>query len=232
MMGAKILLVEDDPRMVRLVSVVLKAVGHQVVASSTGHKAVEMVAMEQPSLVLLDVLLAGDMDGFSVCRRVREFSDVPIIMLTARAREADVLTGFDAGADDYLTKPFNSRELVARVKAVLRRAEHPEEVTTESLVCRSLEIDYARRLVKVHGRPVALTPTEYKLLLELAKNANRVLLHRDLLTRVWGPEYRDDIDYLRAYIRHLRRKLEPDPSDPCYIITHPGVGYMLECDPQ
>jgi len=231
-MGAKILLVEDDPRMVRLVSEVLKAVGHQVVASTNGPRAIEMVAMEQPSLVLLDVLLAGEMDGFAVCQRVREFSDVPIIMLTARARESDVLTGFDAGADDYLTKPFSSRELVARVKAVLKRAERPEEITTETFACRALEIDFARRLVKVHGSPVALTPTEYRLLLELAKNANCVLLHRDLLTRVWGPEYRDDIDYLRAYIRHLRRKLEPDPANPCYIITHPGVGYMLECDPQ
>jgi len=218
MMGAKILLVEDDPRMVRLVSEVLKAVGHQVVASTNGPRAIEMVAMEQPSLVLLDVLLAGEMDGFAVCQRVREFSDV--------------LTGFDAGADDYLTKPFSSRELVARAKAVLKRAERPEEITTETLACRALEIDFARRLVKVHGSPVALTPTEYRLLLELAKNANCVLLHRDLLTRVWGPEYRDDIDYLRAYIRHLRRKLEPDPANPCYIITHPGVGYMLECDPQ
>ncbi len=185
--------------------------------------------MEQPDLVLLDILLPGSMDGYEICRRLREFSTVPVIMLTAKARDADILTGFDAGADDYLTKPFNAKELLARVKAVLRRSQHPEEMTTATFACGELEIDYARHAVTRRGETVSLTRTEYALLRELALNANRVLSHPDLLTAVWGPEYRDDVDYLRAYVRYLRRKIEADPSNPRYIVTLPGIGYMLSC---
>jgi two-component system KDP operon response regulator KdpE len=152
-----------------------------------------------------------------------------VIMLTAKALESDVLHGFDVGADDYLTKPFNAKELVARVKAVLRRTQRPEEMVTATLTCGELEINFARRAVKVRGEKVSLTRTEYALLRQLALNANRVMLHQDLLTTVWGPEYRDDIDYLRAYIRYLRQKLEENPSEPQYILTTPGVGYMLTC---
>jgi len=152
-----------------------------------------------------------------------------VIMLTARAQEADMLHGFDVGADDYLTKPFSAKELVARVKAVLRRTKRPEEITSTLLTCGDLEMDFARRTVKVRGEQVSLTRTEYALLRQLALNANRVMLHRDLLAEVWGPEYLDDIDYLRAYIRYLRRKLEADPSNPQHILTSPGVGYMLAC---
>ena len=150
-------------------------------------------------------------------------------MLTAKAQQSDVLYGFDVGADDYLTKPFNAKELVARVKAVLRRTQRPEEAVTTTLTCGELEINFARRTVKVRGEKVSLTRTEYALLRQLALNANRVMLHQDLLTTVWGPEYRDDIDYLRAYIRYLRRKLEAEPSNPRYILTSPGIGYMLAC---
>ena len=228
-MTDRILVVEDQPRVVRLVSEILKAVGYDVLVAGDGKQALEMVSMEQPDLVLLDVLLPGDMDGYKICRRLREFSSVPIIMLTAKARDADVLTGFEAGADDYLTKPFNAKELIARVKAVLRRSRHPEETTTATFVCGELEIDYARHAVTCGGNTVPLTRTEYALLRELALNANRVLSHPELLTAVWGPEYRDELDYLRAYVRYLRRKLEPDPSNPCYIETLPGVGYMLSC---
>jgi two-component system KDP operon response regulator KdpE len=187
------------------------------------------VALEQPDLVLLDIRLPHGLDGYEVCRRIREFSEVPVIMLTAKAQETDVLHGFDVGADDYLTKPFNAKELVARVKAVLRRTQRPEEAVTATLTCGELEINFARRTVKVRGEKVSLTRTEYALLRQLALNANRVMVHQDLLTTVWGPEYRDDIDYLRAYIRYLRRKLEVDPSNPRYILTSPGVGYMLAC---
>jgi two-component system KDP operon response regulator KdpE len=228
-MSEKILVVDDEPRVVQLVRKVLEAMGYQVVAAASGEPAIEMVALEQPDLVLLDILLPHDLDGYEVCRRIREFSEVPVIMLTAKALESDVLHGFDVGADDYLTKPFNAKELVARVKAVLRRTQRPEEMVTATLTCGELEINFARRAVKVHGEKVSLTRTEYALLRQLALNANRVMLHQDLLTKVWGPEYRDDIDYLRAYIRYLRQKLEENPSEPQYILTTPGVGYMLTC---
>jgi len=228
-MCEKILVVDDEPRVVRLVNEVLRAIGYQVIAAASGKSAIEMVALEQPDLVLLDIRLPGGPDGYEVCRRIREFSKVPVIMLTARAQEADMLHGFDVGADDYLTKPFSAKELVARLKAVLRRAKRPEEIAGALLTCGDLEIDFARHTVKVRGEQVSLTRTEYALLRQLALNANRVMLHRDLLTEVWGPEYLDDIDYLRAYVRYLRRKLEAESSDPRYILTSPGVGYMLAC---
>jgi len=182
-----------------------------------------------PDLVLLDILLPRGMDGYEVCRRLREFSDVPVIMLTAKAQESDLLRGFDVGADDYLTKPFSARELIARVRAVLRRSRRPEELVTTTMTCGEIEIDFARRMVKVRDQPVTLTRTEYELLRHLALNANRVMMHQDLLTKVWGPEYRDEVDYLHAYIHYLRNKLEDDPSDPRYIVNSPGVGYMLVC---
>jgi len=228
-MSEKILIMDDEPRVVRLVSEVLKAVGYQVIAATAGKPAIEMVALEQPDLVLLDILLPRGPDGYEVCRRIREFSEVPVIMLTAKAQESDMLRGFDAGADDYLTKPFSAKELIARVKAVLRRTQRPEEMVTTPLTCGEIEIDFARRTVKVRGEQVSLTRTEYALLRQLALNANRVMLHGELLTRVWGPEYRDDIDYLRAYIRYLRRKVEEEPSSPKHILTTTGVGYMLAC---
>lgn len=228
-MNEKILAVDDEPRVVRLVTEVLGAMGYQVIAAIRGEPAIEMVALEQPDLVLLDILMPGGMDGYEVCRRIREFSDVAVIMLTAKAQESDVLRGFDAGADDYLTKPFSARELIARVKAVLRRTQRSEERVTAPFTCGALEINFARRTVAVQGEDVSLTRTEYALLRQLALNPNRVMLHQNLLTEVWGSEYQDDVDYLRAYIRYLRRKLEPDPSNPLYILTSPGVGYMLAC---
>jgi two-component system KDP operon response regulator KdpE len=228
-MSETILIVDDEPRVIRLVSEVLKAVGYQVIAAATGESAIEMVALERPHLILLDIRLEHGIDGYEACRRIREFSEIPIIMLTAKAREKDMLHGFDVGADDYLTKPFSAKELVARVRAVLRRSQNPEEIITASLTCGELEIDFARRNVKVRGEKVSLTRTEYELLCQLATNVNRVMLHRELLSEVWGPEYRDEVDYLRAYIRYLRRKLETDPSHPEYILTSPGVGYVLAC---
>ncbi len=228
----KILVVDDEPRVLRLVSEVLKAVGYTVVAAANGKSGLEMLALEQPDLVLLDVLLGNGPTGYEVCRRLREFSDVAVIMLTAKATESDVLAGFEAGADDYLTKPFSAKELVARVGAVLRRTQRAEETITTSLTCGDLEINFARHAVKLRGQMVALTRTEYALLQQLATNANRVMSHEDLLTKVWGQEYRNDVDYLRAYIRYLRRKLEPDPAAPRYILTSPGVGYLLACPDQ
>jgi len=223
------LIVEDQPQVIRLVTEVLRTVGYDVIAASNGETAIEMTAMEQPALILLDIMFPQGPDGFEACRHIRQFSDVPIIMLTAKAKENDKLSGFDAGADDYLTKPFNAKELVARVRAVLRRTCQPDEIITASLKCGELVINFARHSVKVSGKEVSLTRTEYSLLRQLALNPNRVMLHRDLLNAVWGQEYRDDIDYLRAYIRYLRMKLEKDPSNPKYIITSPGIGYTLTC---
>ncbi len=225
-----ILVVDDEPRLLRLVREVLLAVGYRVAVAGDGQTALEKVAIERPDLVLLDILLPHGMDGYEVCQRIREFSDVPVIMLTAKAREADKLQGFDVGADDYLTKPFSSKELLARVRAVMRRSKHPEEVRSEAdFACGKLSINFAQHRVFVDGTEVALTATEYQLLRQLALNANCVVLHEQLLTEVWGPEYREEIDYLRAYIRYLRKKIEPDPSSPRYILTTPGVGYMLSC---
>ncbi len=230
---ALVLIVDDEPRVVRLVSEVLKAVGYAVIAATSGTSALEMLALEQPDLVLLDVLLGNGPTGYEVCRRIREFSDVAVIMLTAKATENDTLTGFEAGADDYLTKPFSAKELVARVGAVLRRTQRSEETITAIFTCGEIEINFARHAIKVAGQPVALTRTEYALLHQLALNADRVIPHEELLTKVWGTEYRNDVDYLRAYIRYLRRKLEADPANPRYILTSPGVGYLLACpDPK
>jgi two-component system KDP operon response regulator KdpE len=232
--AGKILVVEDEAKLVQLLRRVLTATRFDVLATGKGENAVEMAALEQPDLVLLDLVLAGALDGYAVARRIREFSDVPIIMLTAKAREVDLLRGYEAGADDYLTKPFSARELLARVRAVLKRTRRAESpAPPPEIVCGPLRLDLARRRVLLHSKEVRLTRTEYNLLRELAAHANQVLLHDQLLSAVWGGEYRNDLDYLRAYVRFLRRKLEADPSSPKLIVTSPGVGYMLACpDPE
>lgn len=224
-----ILIVDDEPKLVRLVREVLLATGYEVSAASSGEQAIEMVALEQPDLIILDIVLLGDIDGYEVARRIREFSNVPIIMLTAKVRESDLLRGFEFGVDDYITKPFSSKELLARMRAVLKRSRAPGYMQTKTeIVCGDILIDLARRRVIINEQDVHLTPTEYKLLHELALHCNQVLLHEQLLTAVWGQEYRGDFDYLRSYVHLLRRKLEPDPTNPRYIIRVPGVGYMLE----
>ncbi len=230
MNAGKILVVEDEVKLVQLLRRVLTATHFDIVTTSTGENAVEMAALEQPDLVLLDLVLADAMDGYTVARRIREFSDVPIIMLTAKARETDLLRGYEAGADDYLTKPFSARELLARVLAVLKRTRLQAAPVPEAKIeCGPLRLDLARRRVVLAGTEVRLTRTEYNLLRELAAHANQVLLHDQLLSAVWGAEYRNDLDYLRAYVRFLRRKLEAEPSSPKLIVTVPGVGYMLAC---
>lgn len=226
----RILVVDDEPKLVRLVREVLTAADFEVLTTGSGEGALEMIALEKPDLVLLDIILSRTMDGYQVAQRVREFSDTPIIMLTAKSREEDLLRGFEAGADDYLTKPFSAKELLARVRAVLKRARAEPTPSGESeIVCGDWRIDLAQRRVSVSGRIVPLTPTEYNLLHQLARHRNHVLLHEQLLTAVWGAEYRDDLEYLRAYIRYLRQKLEADPANPQRIVTSPGVGYMLVC---
>ena len=230
MTKTQILVVEDEPKLVRLISEVLTATGYKVLTSSSGERAIEIFPLEQPDLILLDIVLSGELDGYEVANRLREYSDVPIIMLTAKARESDLLQGFGVGADDYLIKPFSSKELLVRIRAVLKRAhkEVPGSGDPE-IQCGHLIIDSARRRVTVEGKEVRLTKTEFNLLHELAIKRNKVLTHEMLLSAVWGTEYQDDVDYLRAYIRYLRRKIEVDPSNPQIIITSQGVGYTLEC---
>jgi two-component system KDP operon response regulator KdpE len=228
-----ILIVDDEPKLVVLVRQILGALGYQISAASSGEQAVEVVAMEQPDLVLLDIMLLGKMDGYETACRIREFSNIPIIMLTAKVRESDMLRGFDVGIDDYVKKPFSSKELVARVRAVLNRARVAYQPPAETKIqCGEIHIDLSRHRVSIADQDVHLTPTEYKLLYELARNVNCAMLHEQLLSAVWGPEYLSDYDYLRSYIHLLRRKLEPDPSNPKYILRVPGVGYMLEVDGQ
>ena len=228
MTKTRVLIVDDEPRLVKLVHEILSAVDYQVIAACNGTNALESIATEKPDVVLLDLILPGQMDGYEVARRVREFSDVPIIMLTAKVREADILRGFEMGADDYVTKPFSAKELLARIRAVLKRAKGEVTAPAESEIqYGNLKIDLARRRVTLAGRLIRLTPTEYSLLHQLAMHCDQVMLHEQLLAAVWGPEYRDDLDYLRAYIHYLRQKLEADPSNPRIILSSPGVGYML-----
>jgi DNA-binding response OmpR family regulator len=227
----RILIVDDEPKIVHLVREVLSATGYEVLAAHSGEHAIEMIALEQPNLVLLDIVLSGSTDGFQIAKRIRGFSDIPIIMLTAKVRESDLLHGFEVGADDYITKPFSSKELIARVRAVLKRAQVGNTSPgAAELACGDLQIDQARRRVHVRGQEVHLTETEYDLLQFLARHANQVVLHEQILEAVWGSEYRGDVDYLRAYIRFLRQKLEVDPADPKIIQRCPGVGYMLVCN--
>jgi two-component system KDP operon response regulator KdpE len=224
----RILLIDDEPRVVNLVREVLSATGFEVLAAFSGESGIDRVALEQPDLVLLDIILPGALDGYQVARRLREFTDVPIIMLTAKVREPDMLHGFDVGADDYITKPFSSKELLARIQAVLKRSRGGgSQAAASEIICGDVRIDLARRRVTIEEREISLTPTEYNLLHELAVHPNQVLLHEHLLTKVWGAEYRDDLDYLRSYIHYLRKKLEADPANPTIILSSPGVGYML-----
>jgi two-component system, OmpR family, KDP operon response regulator KdpE len=219
--GSVILIVEDE----------LESTGHTVVVARTGEQAVELAALEAPRLIILDLLLPGPFDGFQVCQRIREFSMAPIIMLTARTMESDKLRGFAAGADDYVTKPFSAKELLARVQALLRRTDVPS-TSPGKVEAGDVSIDLATYTVTVSGREVDLTPTEYRLLLTLARNPNRVIPHPTLLTEVWGVEYQDEVEYLRTYIRYLRKKIEPDPAHPRFLRTRQGIGYYLATSDQ
>ena len=223
-----VLIVDDEPRYVRLIAVNLEASGFAVLSARDGQSALDLAAARQPDLVLLDIGLPV-LDGFEVCRRIREFSDAPIIMLTAKAGEADKVRGLDAGADDYLTKPFGPGELLARIRAVLRRARLPEDQRPAPVFrAGELTVDFAQHLVRLGEREVPLTPTEYKLLAQLARHAGRVVATEALLHRIWGPEYGDETQHVRLYVSRLRQKLEDDPEHPRWIVTRPGVGYMLQ----
>ncbi len=222
-----ILLVDDDPQLIKLVRVNLESVGNRVLVAMDAPSALETVSLEAPDLIILDIMLPG-IDGYELCRRIREFSATPIIMLTAKVEDVDKVKGLKLGADDYLTKPFNVQELLARIEAVLRRSGSPEETRVpHSFTGNEITVDFVQHRVTVRGQEVNLTATEYKLLYQLVSNAGRVMLHRDLLTKIWGSEYQEELEYLRAYIRHLRQKLEDDPHHPKHIMSKPGIGYMF-----
>jgi DNA-binding response OmpR family regulator len=222
----RILVVDDEERMVRFIRMNLEHDGYQVIEALNGKQAIDKLR-DTPDLVLLDVMMP-DLDGFEVLETVRQVSSVPVIMLTAKGEEDDRVRGLELGADDYITKPFSPRELVSRVKAVLRRTEG----ATGSMhglieVDDRLRIDFDRREIWLEGKLVKLRPTEYRLLYHLVQNAGWVVSHDQLLQKVWGYEYRDEPHYVRLYINYLRQKLEKDPSDPKYILTERGVGYRF-----
>ena len=230
-MGKKILVVDDEPAFVSLVEQVLTQKGYEVLKASNGQESLRVFFDHRPDLVLLDIEMPK-MDGWQTCSRIRDVSDVPIVMLTGKQKsEADIVRGLDYGADDYLIKPVGNKELVARVRAVLRRAELPSSLDTKKRITYSddfLTVDVAERMIIVNGERVRLTPTEFRLFSLLVENAGRVLTHKQLLEKVWGWEYVDDLDHLRIYIWHLRHKIEPDPTQPKYIVTEPGVGYYFQ----
>ena len=223
----RVLVVDDERRMVGFIRLNLEQDGFEVIEAYNGSEALERLRDSLPDLILLDVMMP-DIDGFEVLRMIREISQVPVIMLTAKSEEEDKVKGLELGADDYVTKPFSPRELVSRVKAVLRRGssfEEDEEGVIE--VDDRLKIDFGRREVWVDDELVKLRPTEYHLLYHLVQNAGWVLTHDQILTKVWGYEYRDEPHYVRLYINYLRKKIEEDPSNPKYILTERGVGYRF-----
>jgi two-component system KDP operon response regulator KdpE len=220
----KILIVDDEPGLRDLVRINLEHEGFEVVQAENGIQGLAAVREEHPDLVIMDVMMP-EMDGWEACKRLREFSQVPVLMLTARVQSQDIVTGLNSGADDYLLKPFNMDELMARVRALLRRIPSPNRPVTAA--SGEIAIDKQKREVLVRGEQVDLTPTEYDLLLMLGENAGKVLEHETLLRGVWGQEYTKDNDYLKVYIWHLRRKLEQDPRDPKLLLTEWGIGYRL-----
>ena len=225
----KMLVVDDDRNIVEAVTLGFQLQWQEceVLTAYDGEKGLDLFFEEQPDVVILDVALP-EMNGFEVLRRIRQVSDVPVLMLTAKGEEMDKVKGLELGADDYITKPFSHLELFARIKAVLRRAELPPPISAApSFTLGDLAINFDSRTITLRGRPVKLTPTEYNLLYHLVRNAGRVLSHETLLAKVWGDEYRNDVDYLKVYVSRLRNKLEDDPDRPRYILTERGLGYRF-----
>lgn len=228
-----ILVVDDEPAIVRLVRAKLQADGYAVITASSGPSAIEIFDRERPDLVVLDLMMP-EMDGFETLRRLHRFASTPVIMLTARGSDADKLRGFESGVDDYITKPFNPDELSARVAAVLRRAQGPAAAPSETVLrYPNVVIDLDRRTVTVEDQEVRLSRTEWEVLSLLAENSGKVMLHSEMLSRIWGPEFRDEVHYLRTWVSRIRAKLEPDadPEHPL-IQTFPGIGYRLESPPE
>jgi two-component system KDP operon response regulator KdpE len=222
-----ILAVDDNPRMTRFIRMNLELEGYRVSEAAGGLEALDKVREEIPDLVLLDVMMP-ELDGFETLQLIRGVSNVPVIMLTVKNEEEDKVRGLELGADDYVTKPFSPRELSSRVKALLRRTEMPAPTEKTMLeIDERLSIDFQRHEVRVDGERVKLRPTEYRLLYHLVNNAGWVMSHEVLLSKVWGPEYRDEVQYLRLYVNYLRKKIEMEPSHPQYILTERGIGYRF-----
>lgn len=230
-LAKKILVVDDEPALVKLTSWLLTGSGYEVFQAGNGQEALRIVFDQKPDLVLLDLAMPV-MDGLETCKRIRDVSDIPIIILTGqRNSEEDIARGLDCGADEYLLKPIGNKELMARVRATLRRAELPSFAKGKKAPILSddyVSIDLSERRIMVNGERVRLTPREFKLLSFLVENAGSILTHRQVLEKVWGWEYVDDVDYVRIYISHLRQKIEPQPNLPKYILTEPGVGYYFK----
>jgi len=226
MSGAKILIVDDEPQIRRMMRATLTSSGHQVDEARTGEEALEKFREFLPDLVLLDLNMPG-MGGVEACKSIRSGSDVPIIILTVRNTEKEKVEALDAGADDYVSKPFGMQELLARIRAALRRTPISGESGPHSFVSENLEIDFAGRRVRVHDKNVRLTPKEFELLRQLVAHGGKPVPHRELLQAVWGPDYGDETEYLRVFINHLRKKIEPSPAQPKYILTEPWIGYRF-----
>ncbi len=223
----RVLVVDDEPRMIGFIRLNLEHDGYQVVEAHNGIEALDKIRTQLPDTVILDVMMP-ELDGFETLRMLREFSTIPVIMLTAKGEEADKVRGLELGADDYVTKPFGPRELSSRVKAVLRRAEMPNMPDRSLLkVDDHLTVDFNRREVVIEGQHIKLRPTEYRLLYHLIENAGWTVSHEQLLAKVWGYEYRDETHYVRLYVNYLREKIEEDPANPRYILTERGVGYRF-----
>lgn len=226
-MSNKILVVDDEPRYLRLMEANLTSDGYQVIKAVNGQEAVDKVASQRPDLVVLDIMMPV-LDGFGACERIREFSNVPIIVVTARGEENARVRGLDLGADDYIVKPFSATELLARVRAVLRRAKTSGSNFQQAVFSHgNLRIDFARAEVFRNEKIVFLSATEYRLLLQFAHNLGQILTSDQLLTNVWGPEYSDDKEILWVSISRLRQKLEDDPKEPVHIVTRSGLGYTM-----
>src|SRR4030042_783934 len=228
-MAKKILVVDDEPAQVRLFEQLLTGNGFFVLKAAGGREAVRIVHESKPDLILLDVMMP-ELDGWQTCGLIRDLCEIPIIMLTGkRNSEEDIVHGLECGADEYLAKPVGNREFLARVKAVLRRAEKPSKSENKNTKVADgyLAIDVMERKVTINGEKIKLTPREFRLLALLLENADRLVSHQQGLEKLWGWEYIDDVDYVRIYISHLRQKIEPDTSDPKYILTEPGVGYYF-----
>lgn len=226
---ALVLVVEDEPQMLRFFRTTLASQGFQVVEAMTGKDAIEAVAFRNPEVILLDLMLP-DMDGLDVIRTVREWSRTPIVVISARGREDDKISALDLGADDYLTKPFGTGELFARIRVSLRHAVKAASDEQAVFAAGDLRVDMVKRQVIVRGEEIHLTKREYRLLTTLIKHAGRVVTHRQLLQEVWGPGYETELPYLRVYMGQLRRKLEPDPARPRMLLTEPGVGYRMKAE--
>jgi len=225
---SKVLLIDDDADLLQLATVLFKKEGAQVITALDGMEGVSKLFTHHPDLIILDVMMPG-MNGFEVCERIRQVSDTPLIMLTALNHEQKMLRGLEAGADDFLSKPFNADILLARAKTVLRRSEHLKTPSDRfSYDNGHLSIDVARRDVLINNKRIKLTPVEFRLLTYLARNAGKVLTFEQILTNVWGNEYRGSMDYVHVYISHLRRKLGEDTKTPRYILTLHGIGYIFE----